>query len=113
MIFSCLVDADRLDSARRPLLQDDLLADERLQILLKHIADLQNNSPDGPVKRMRAHVLEDCLNAASSEQRLFSLSVPTGGGKTLAAMAFALQRAALYPGRFRRVVVVIPYSLYH
>jgi CRISPR-associated endonuclease/helicase Cas3 len=109
MLFSCLVDADRLDSARRPLLQDDLLADERLQILLKHIADLQNNSPDGPVKRMRAHVLEDCLNAASSEQRLFSLSVPTGGGKTLAAMAFALQRAALYPGRFRRVVVVIPY----
>ena len=109
MLFSCLVDADRLDSARRPLLQDDLRADERLQILLKHIADLQNNSPDGPVKRMRAHVLEDCLNAASSEQKLFSLSVPTGGGKTLATMAFALRRAALYPGRFRRVIVVIPY----
>ncbi len=58
---------------------------------------------------MRAHVLEDCLGAASAQQRLFSLSVPTGGGKTLAAMAFALRRAALYPERFRRVIVVIPY----
>lgn len=109
MLFSCLVDADRLDSARRPLLQDDLRADERLQTLVKHIADLQKDSPDGRVKRMRAQVLEDCLNAASSQQRLFSLSVPTGGGKTLAAMAFALRRAALYPKRFRRVIVVIPF----
>ena len=58
---------------------------------------------------MRAKVLEDCLNAASAQQRLFSLSVPTGGGKTLAAMAFALRRAVLYPERFRRVIVVIPY----
>ena len=109
MLFSCLVDADRLDSARRPLLQDDLCADERLQTLVKHIADLQKDSPDGQVKRMRAQVLKDCLDAASSQQRLFSLSVPTGGGKTLAAMAFALRRAALYPERFRRVIIVIPY----
>jgi len=43
---------------------------------------------------MRARVLNDCLDAASAPQRLFSLSVPTGGGKTLAAMAslFAARR---------------------
>jgi CRISPR-associated endonuclease/helicase Cas3 len=109
MLFSCLVDADRLDSAKRPLLQDDLRADERLQLLLNHVTELQKGSPDGSVKRMRAQVLEDCLSAAAAQQRLFSLSVPTGGGKTLAAMAFALRRAALYPERFRRVIVVIPY----
>jgi CRISPR-associated endonuclease/helicase Cas3 len=58
---------------------------------------------------MRASVLEDCLEAAAYKSRLFSLSVPTGGGKTLAAMAFALRRAALQPERFRRVIVVIPF----
>ena len=109
VIFSCLVDGDRLDSSGRAPLQDDLRADERIQTLLKHIAELQRNSPEGRVKQMRASVLDDCLNAASAQQRLFSLSVPTGGGKTLAAMAFALRRAALYPERFRRVIVVIPY----
>jgi CRISPR-associated endonuclease/helicase Cas3 len=109
VIFSCLVDADRLNSGGRAPLQDDLRADERLQTLLKHVAELQRDSSEGRVKQMRASVLEDCLDAASSQQKLFSLSVPTGGGKTLAAMAFALQRAALYPERFRRVIVVIPY----
>jgi CRISPR-associated endonuclease/helicase Cas3 len=109
MLFSCLVDADRLDSGGRTPLQGELRAVERLNTLLQHIAVLQNGSPEGLVKQMRAKVLEGCLNAASSQQRLFSLSVPTGGGKTLAAMAFALRRAALYPERFRRVIVVIPY----
>jgi CRISPR-associated endonuclease/helicase Cas3 len=109
MLFSCLVDADRLDSGGRTPFQGKLRAAERLDTLLKHIAALQNGSPEGLVKKMRAKVLGDCLNAASAQQRLFSLSVPTGGGKTLAAMAFALRRAALYPERFRRVIVVIPY----
>lgn len=109
VLFSCLVDADRLNSAGCVPLQGELRAGDQLQALLKHIAELQTNSPEGRVKQMRANVLEDCLNAASAPQRLFSLSVPTGGGKTLAAMAFALRRAALYPERFRRVIVVIPY----
>ena len=109
MIFSCLVDADRLDSAGRAPVQDELHPGERVQTLLKHIAELQDNSPDGQVKQMRSQVLQDCLSAASSDDKLFSLSVPTGGGKTLASMAFALRRAALFPDRFRRIIVVIPF----
>ena len=109
MLFSCLVDADRLNSAGRTLKQEGLRAGEHLDALLKHLYALQKNSPEGLVKQMRARVLNDCLDAASAPQRLFSLSVPTGGGKTLAAMAFALRRAALHPGRFSRVIVVIPY----
>jgi CRISPR-associated endonuclease/helicase Cas3 len=109
ILFSCLVDADRLDSGGRTQSQVKLRAAERLDALRQHIAALQKDSPEGLVKKMRAQVLDDCLNAASVQQRLFSLSVPTGGGKTLAAMAFALRRAALHPDRFRRVIVVIPY----
>lgn len=109
MLFSCLVDADRLDSAGRKPIQESLQPKDRLNVLLERLAKLQDRSPDGPVKQMRSQVLQDCLNAASSSQKLFSLSVPTGGGKTLAAMAFALRRAALFPQQFRRVIVVIPY----
>lgn len=109
MLFSCLVDADRLDTAGRAPSQEQLRAAEHFNALQQHIAALQKDSPEGLVKRMRAKVLADCLNAASAQQRLFSLSVPTGGGKTLASMAFALRRATLYPERFRRVIVVIPY----
>jgi CRISPR-associated endonuclease/helicase Cas3 len=109
MLFSCLVDADRLDSAGRSPLELPLNAKERLGILMRHLENLQGLAADGAVKEMRRHVLQDCLDAAGGAGNLFSLSVPTGGGKTLSAMAFALQRAALQPERFRRVIVVIPY----
>jgi CRISPR-associated endonuclease/helicase Cas3 len=109
MLCSCLVDADRLNSAGRNPTQAPLCAAERLGKLLEHLGMLARLSPNGPVKQMRTQVLEDCLGAADSDAKLFSLPVPTGGGKTLAAMAFALRRAALHPERFRRVIVVIPF----
>jgi CRISPR-associated endonuclease/helicase Cas3 len=108
MVFSCLVDADRLDSAGRALEQAPLRAADRLETLLRHINDLK---PDGSqaVTSARREILEDCLTAASYPERLLSLSAPTGGGKTLSAMAFALKRAALGPQLYRRIIVVIPY----
>jgi CRISPR-associated endonuclease/helicase Cas3 len=109
MLCSCLADADRLDSAGRAPEEAPLHAEERLSLLLAHLEALARRSSDGPLKNMRSSVLDDCLQAASSPSRLFSLSVPTGGGKTLAAMAFALRRAAVQPVRFRRVIVVIPF----
>ena len=109
MLCSCLADADRLDSAGRAPEQAPLRAEQRLSLLLAHLEKLARRASYGPLKNMRARVLEDCLAVASSPSRLFSLSVPTGGGKTLAAMAFALQRAAMPPARFRRVIVVIPF----
>ncbi len=109
MLCSCLVDADRLDSAGRAPEQLPLRAEEGLSSLLTHLDDLARSAGDSPLQNLRASVLEDCLAAAASPARLFSLSVPTGGGKTLAAMAFALRRAALRPERFRRIIVVIPF----
>jgi CRISPR-associated endonuclease/helicase Cas3 len=107
MLLSCLVDADRLDTAGREFMQAPLNAPERLNLLMAHLRTLSGGSH--VVKEARREVLQNCLEAASSQEQIFSLSVPTGGGKTLSAMAFALKRAALFPERFRRVIVVIPY----
>lgn len=110
MLFSCLVDADRLDSAGSNAFQVPLDAELRLDVLLNHLAGLGGHSQDGHVvKSMRQLALRNCLDAAESPSHLFSLSVPTGGGKTLAAMAFALKRAKLFPNSFRRIIVVIPF----
>ncbi|MBV9763560.1 MAG: CRISPR-associated helicase Cas3' [Acidobacteriaceae bacterium] len=109
MLFSCLIDADRLDTAFRPIIQAPLNAADRLQTLLRHIHGLSEQSADLPLRSARREVLDDCLAAASFPERILSLSVPTGGGKTLSAMAFALRRAALYPEQYRRIIVVIPY----
>jgi CRISPR-associated endonuclease/helicase Cas3 len=109
MLFSCLVDADRLDSAGRPLLQQPLEPALKLETLLRQTDELAKKMPDGAVKSARKQVLEDCLAAGTLSQTLLSLSVPTGGGKTLASLAFALKRAALNPEQYRRIIVVIPY----
>lgn len=109
MLFSCLVDADRLDSGgQRPLLTP-LDPEARLAALRAYIEVLAGSPGDAAVKKARAQVLEDCLNAAVFPERLLSLTVPTGGGKTLSAMAFALKRAVLSPHDCRRIIVVIPY----
>lgn len=109
MLFSCLVDADRLDSAGRSIIQQPLHAAERLAEILAYIACIASEKPEGAVKAVRNQVLQDCLAAAEFPRNLLSLTVPTGGGKTLAAMACALKRAALLPESYRRVIVVIPY----
>jgi len=108
MVFSCLVDADRLDSAGRAPEQASLRAVDRIETLLRHIDGLRPDSSP-MVASARREILENCLAAAEYADRLLSLSAPTGGGKTLVAMAFALKRAAIHPDRYRRIIVVIPY----
>jgi CRISPR-associated endonuclease/helicase Cas3 len=109
MLFSCLVDADRLDSGGLSADQRQLPAPEYMEQLLRRVSELRATTAESQVSKLRAQVLRECLDAASEPGSLFSLSVPTGGGKTLAAMAFALRRAMLQRNRFRRVIVVIPY----
>ncbi len=113
ILFSCLIDADRLDTAKNSGEElsppASLNPGERLQGVLRTSAEKANTTDDGPVKSVRAEVLESCLDAASRPGPLFSLTVPTGGAKTLASMAFALRRAELFPDNVRRIIVVIPY----
>ncbi|MCX7866121.1 MAG: CRISPR-associated helicase Cas3' [Limisphaera sp.] len=125
MLFSCLVDADFLDTERHfdpeaekqrlfPLLQ----AGQALKILLAHLDMLQLQSRCGSVLQIRRQLLTDCLQAAVLPPGLFTLTAPTGSGKTLASLAFALKhidhhnakRPPNDPRCFRRVIVVIPYT---
>ncbi len=122
LLFSCLVDADFLDTERHfdasktagrvvPKLQPE----RALQILRR---DLDSKSADGPVNALRKQLLQDCWSAAAKSPGLFTLTAPTGSGKTLSSLAFALQHivhhnAALAetdPRRFRRIIVVIPFT---
>ncbi len=110
MLFSCLVDADRLDSAFWPHTPPSdmlLAADALLARVEEERARKAAAAPDSPLKTRRNDVFYSCVKKAASPQGFFSLIVPTGGGKTLSAMAFALAHARQHG--LRRVIVVIPY----
>lgn len=114
MLFSCLVDADFLDTEafmnperagfRAEWPRDVLPRME--QALTGYIATF--GAPATSMACERAAVREACLEAAAQEPGLFSLTVPTGGGKTLASLAFALRHARNHG--LDRVVYVIPFT---
>ena len=114
MIFSCLVDADFLDTEafinpQKVLQRKGYDSIAKLHILLmSHLDNLTNNCENTEVNMLRKEILDDCISAAKEETGLFSLTVPTGGGKTLSAMAFALTHALRHDKD--RVIYVIPYT---
>lgn len=112
MLFSCLVDADFLDTeAHFDVSQSDLRfvppseVGRALEILLTGLAA---KSSEGSINELRRRLLADSLSAAAKPPGLFSLTAPTGSGKTLAGLAFALAHAKAHG--LRRVLVVIPYT---
>lgn len=114
MLFSCLVDADFLDTEKfmdegRNGLRAGYPSLPELQTAFDlHMADKAAKAMDSPVNRIRAQVLRQCREKAVLPSGLFSLTVPTGGGKTLSSMAFALNHA-VHHGK-SRVIYVIPYT---
>lgn len=116
MLFSCLVDADFLDTEAfynsvegRPALRPELgtgpTLDELKAALDRHLAGFR---ADKPVNQIRAEILQHVRAQADLKPGLFSLTVPTGGGKTLASLAFALDHAIRHGQQ--RVIFVIPFT---
>ncbi|HUL12718.1 MAG TPA: CRISPR-associated endonuclease Cas3'', partial [Methylococcaceae bacterium] len=108
LLFSVLVDADFLDTEAHyngaPRKSVGLAPSELLQRL---VAEKESKSQTGELNAIRNRIFQQCLDKATEPLRFFSLTVPTGGGKTLSGMAFALAHAAQH--KLRRVIVVIPY----
>ncbi|MCH9692856.1 MAG: CRISPR-associated helicase Cas3' [Gammaproteobacteria bacterium] len=114
MLFSCLVDADYLDTEAF-YCQKDKAHKERDQKFpgLSELRECLNQylnrfKADREVNRTRAEILTQVRNKAVLDQGLFSLNVPTGGGKTLTALAFALDHAIIHG--LRRIIFVIPFT---
>lgn len=111
MLYSCLVDADFLDTEafmKGRLRIENYASVNRLKELLdEYIADWF--PPKGELNCQRCAILERCIQSGEQRKRgLFSLTVPTGGGKTVSSMAFALAHAV--KNGQRRVIYVIPYT---
>ena len=113
LLFSCLIDADRIDSADfehkrnhrlRPL--GDYVPWLTLAARLE--THLQAFIPHHPIDDLRNTISAQCLAAASRTGGIYTLTVPTGGGKTLASLRFALHHAQ--QRKLDRVIYVIPYT---
>jgi CRISPR-associated endonuclease/helicase Cas3 len=115
MLFSCLVDADFLNTEDFMNLGQSQQRDSGLSLIRlknaldQHMAELSTNCGDTTtVNQARHEILQACRTAAEDKPGLFSLTVPTGGGKTLSAITFALDHA-IHCGK-KRVIYVIPYT---
>ncbi|MGI9302816.1 MAG: CRISPR-associated helicase Cas3' [Gammaproteobacteria bacterium] len=117
-LFSALVDADFLDTEAHfqrneqgKVYRDSglaLQAEVALQMLLRDIEQLAARSDStAPVNQVRRELLVSSLAQAEQPSGLFTLTAPTGSGKTLSMLAFALKHAAAHG--FTRIVMVIPY----
>jgi len=96
MLFSCLVDADRLDTAcwpAQPAPDKSFDAGRLLHLLEAERERKAAAALESSLTQLRSHIFHTCVQQGSQAQGFFSLTVPTGGGKTLSAMAFALAHA--------------------
>jgi CRISPR-associated endonuclease/helicase Cas3 len=114
MLFSCLVDADFVETERfyaatataAPEREHFQPISELASRLRKHLSAIRRD--DTAVNRLRGRVLDHATEKAALPPGLFTLTVPTGGGKTLTSLSWALEHALNHG--LRRVIYVIPYT---
>lgn len=114
MLFSCLVDADYLDTEcfmnpesfeRRGKYDSLFELKSRFDIYME---EMSKNAPISQVNTIRSKLLKDCIDSGELSPGFFSITVPTGGGKTLSSMAWALVHALKY--NKTRIIFAIPYT---
>ncbi|NJN20767.1 MAG: CRISPR-associated helicase Cas3' [Leptolyngbya sp. RL_3_1] len=114
LLFSCLVDADYLDTETH--FDPDSASQRRHTLAVADLwpiletaqQQLVGSAQDTPVNRVRAEVYQACLDAALLDPGVFRLAVPTGGGKTRSGLAFALRHGVKHG--LDRVIVAVPYT---
>ena len=114
MLFSCLVDADFLDTEKfldpeKAAWREGFpkIADLCVRFSESRQKNFANPEPT-PINRYRGEILRSCIEKACKPQGLFSLTVPTGGGKTVSSLAFALEHARQH--NLRRIIYVVPFT---
>jgi CRISPR-associated endonuclease/helicase Cas3 len=112
-LFSCLIDADRIDTAdfEHPRAAKRRLKGEYVgwhQLIERLEAHLQGFTTSEPIDEIRRRISDHCRDSASRDKGTYTLTVPTGGGKTLASLRFALHHAERY--KMDRVIYVIPFT---
>lgn len=114
MLYSCLVDADFIDTeasfgspnaAFRG--SGSTITDLKLKLEME-LERVTKLAPSTNINKWRSRILKECERASETEIGLFSLTVPTGGGKTLSSMQFALKHAVKHG--LNRIIYVIPYT---
>ncbi len=115
MLFSCLVDADFLDTEKFYSTEKSVCRSGSLESIISlkkkldaYLAELAVSAEQTTVNRLRQEVLTQCRSRACLKPQVFSLTVPTGGGKTLSSLAFALDHAVA--NGQRRVIYAIPFT---
>lgn len=114
MLYSCLVDADTLNSEAfaNPDKSKIRSQYDPFEILSKRFSDHMEaklaGAEENTINTMRKEIFEQCVEKAALPPHMFTLTVPTGGGKTLASMAFALEH--LKKNGLQRIFYVIPYT---
>ncbi|MDD4533976.1 MAG: CRISPR-associated endonuclease Cas3'', partial [Prevotella sp.] len=111
MLYSCLVDSDYLDTEKfmnpdtARLRGSKTTLQELLPLLDERLTEFK---ADTPVNVIRKEILDNCNDKAAVERGFYSMTVPTGGGKTLSSLSWAL-RHAIHNGQ-RRIIIAIPYT---
>lgn len=114
MLYSCLVDADYLDT--EAFMQPDQSKQrghhdsmEKLEKKMDdYLLELKKGAPDTEVNRIRNEVQRWCTCASVQTPDFYSLTVPTGGGKTIASVLWAVKHAV--KNELKRIIVAIPYT---
>ena len=112
-LFSCLIDADRINSsdfereAQKEVRRLTEKPDWQMAIdqVESKLAGFQNRYP---IDEIRRRISSDCLKRAVDSQGIYTLTVPTGGGKTLASLRYALHHAQKH--NLDRIIYIIPYT---